>query len=229
MNEYKCLMCNVEVLVWSITKCRNYRVTELRRISIWDILGHLYSTEDYAAAYIVTLWGLSCVDEYVRATVWERRCDQRRCEKDVVRAMLWDRRFGKTLWENHFFLLTKLIFVSKNVLSRLGALHLWCLCFIQCVSVTIFRLLLEAWKFRSDESHHQSRIHRQVWNGCRFQTRQRWVVLSLPVKYKLTYPRSVVGEPSKSGPAVTRMGGVGELWRLLTFLSPVKTSLSRLI
>ena len=111
MNEYILLMCNVEVSVWSITKCRNYRVLNVEEFEIyWDICK---AQKDYAYTCIVT-WGLRCVDEYVRATVWERRC-----EKDVVVKTLWDKRceildvVEKSLWENHFFFLLTNIRVKK--------------------------------------------------------------------------------------------------------------------
>ena len=114
VNEYILQMCNVEVSVWSITKCRNNMVRNLDQFEIyWDIC-----TTKKDNAHTVTLWGIRCVDEYVRATVWKRRC-----EKDVVRKSLWERYF---FWPALFYWQT---FVSKNVLPRLGALHLWCLCF----------------------------------------------------------------------------------------------------
>ena len=90
--------------------------------------------------FIVTLWGLRCVDEYVRATVWDRRCEkdvvrktlwERRCEKDVVRMTLWKRRCRTVVVKNIFLFIcffNRQIIVIKNVLHRLGALHLWCLC-----------------------------------------------------------------------------------------------------
>ena len=72
------------------------------------------------------LWGLSCVDEYVRATVWERHCG-----KDVVRKTLRKQRCKIDVVERRCEKITSFywqIFVSKDVLPRLGALHLWCLC-----------------------------------------------------------------------------------------------------
>ena len=101
----------------------------------------------------MTLWGLCYVEEIVRATVWERRCEkdvvrttlwERRCEKDVVRETLWERCcekdvVKKSLWEIYFFwpaLFYWQMFVSKNVLPRLGALHRWCLCYILIKGLT---------------------------------------------------------------------------------------------
>ena len=75
------------------------------------------------------------VDEYVRATVWERRCGKT-LWKDVVRRTLWERRekyvVRKSVWEVYFFWPSSFywqIFVIKNGLHRMGALILWCLCF----------------------------------------------------------------------------------------------------
>ena len=74
----------------------------------------------------MTLWERRCKKYVVKNTLWERRC-----EKDVMR---------KTV--RKIFLLTcyfnRHIFVFKNVLLRLGALHLWCLCF----TLTLFSCLL---------------------------------------------------------------------------------------
>ena len=97
----------------------------------WDIC-----TAQKDHTYIVTLWGLR-----MWTNMLGQRCEKdvvgRRCEKDVVRRTLWERRcekyvVRKSLWEIYFFWPSSFywqIFVIKNVLQRLGALHLWCLCF----------------------------------------------------------------------------------------------------
>ena len=129
-------MCNLEVSVWSTKNCRNYRVLNLRYFGKFvqqrKVTRILRRYEDYV---VWTLCG------YVRATVWKRRCGktlwERDCEKDVVRKTLWERRFEKdvvrkSLWERYFFLpasYNRQIFVITNVLRRLWALHLWCLCY----------------------------------------------------------------------------------------------------
>ena len=82
------------------------RGSELRRI--WGRLFRDICTAQKDNAYIVTLWGLRCVDEYVMETVWKRRFEnevvrktlrKRHCEKDVVKKTLWEKRCKKRLWE----------------------------------------------------------------------------------------------------------------------------------
>ena len=103
--------------------------TELRRIVRYKcILGHLYSKERlraYCDVVSTTLCGRICKGNGVKKTLWER-C----CEKDVVRYfdqyVIW-----YFFWSALFYWQ---IFVSKNVLPRLGALHLWCLCLYHSLS-----------------------------------------------------------------------------------------------
>ena len=125
-------MCNIEVSLWLITKCRNYRVLNLDEFEIYR--DFCTAQKDYA--YIVML----CKGKF-RATVWKRRCEKnvvrkalwkRHCEKDVVRETLWERRCKKVV-VRRIFLLTCFFLLTnirvKKCLPRLGALHLWCLCF----------------------------------------------------------------------------------------------------
>ena len=113
-------------------KLLKLRGSELRRI--WHLLGYLYSAEDYA--YIVTLWGLCCAEDNVKATMWKdvvwMVLWKRHCEKDVVRKTLWERRLDedvlrKTLWERYLFCppsFDRQTFVINDVLHMLEALHL---------------------------------------------------------------------------------------------------------
>ena len=79
MEEYILQMCNVEVLVRYTKNWRNYGGLNLDEFDIfWDIYT---AQKDYA--FIVTLRGLHSVDDYLRATV-----EQRRCKKYVVRMTL---------------------------------------------------------------------------------------------------------------------------------------------
>ena len=109
--------------------------TELRQI--WDILGHLYNTERlriYCGVVRTTLCGRICKGNGVKKTLWERRC-----EKDVVKKPLWERPCKKVVVKKIFRLtcLFLQIFAIKIVLHRLGALHLWCLCFCMKLMETL--------------------------------------------------------------------------------------------
>ena len=105
--------------------------TELRRIRDTCILEYLYRTARlrvYCDVLRTTLCRKICKSNGVRNTLWERRCG-----KDVVRKTLWERRcekdvVRKSLWKIYLFWPASFywqIFVIKNVLHRLGALHLW--------------------------------------------------------------------------------------------------------
>ena len=100
VTEYILQICNVEVSVWSTKKWWNDRGMNLDKFDIF--LGICTTQKDYAN--IVTLWGLRCVDEYVRTTGCERFCEkdvvrktvwERHSEKDVVRKMVWETRWEK--------------------------------------------------------------------------------------------------------------------------------------
>ena len=112
VNEYVLQMSTLRFQV-DRSKMSKSRGLNLDEFDIfWDICT---AQKDYA--YIVMLWGLRCVDDYVRATVRERRCENdvvrrtlwgRCCEKDVVRKTLWERRWWKdvvrnSVWERYFF------------------------------------------------------------------------------------------------------------------------------
>ena len=82
VKEYILLLCNVEVSVWTLNG-RHYGRLNLDEFEIfWDICT---AQKDYA--YIVTLWWLRCVDDYVKRGVRKTVCE-RRGEKDVVRKTL---------------------------------------------------------------------------------------------------------------------------------------------
>ena len=135
---------------------------ELRRIR--DILGHLYSTERlrvYCDILRTTLCRQICKSYGVRKTSWERRC-----EKDVLR---------KTLWEIYLFWPASFdwqMFVIKNSLHRLGAFHLWCLCFFHIYNNKtdyFFNLLIEITFLPNKKTTYACMYKFLLWQDCQGQ------------------------------------------------------------